>query len=199
MTVAQMASAAGRPPRSVAWLLLLASGAAVLVAGLAATVVVLSQLALTPTTLPVESRFWIWLVVASGLTVASLALRALRWIFLLRRADTRIPIRDAYIGYLAGLSLLLAPFLLGEIAIRAYVHRKRCGVPMVTTAIVNVWERLLDAVALAAIAASIAIASGAGGAAALLTSRRDDDAAGPAALSMGRLSRRAIDRPGDRS
>jgi 2-polyprenyl-3-methyl-5-hydroxy-6-metoxy-1,4-benzoquinol methylase len=161
MTVAQMAStAAGRPPRSVAWLLLLASATAVLVTGLAATAALLSQLGQTPTTLPVDSRFWIWLLVASGLTVASLALRALRWIFLLRRADTRIPIRDAYIGYLAGLSLLLAPFLLGEIAIRAYVHRKRCGVPIVTTAIVNVWERLLDAVALAAIAGSMAIASG---------------------------------------
>ena len=162
MTVAQMASTAGRPPRSVAWLLLLASATAVLVTGLATTVVVLSQLARTPTTLPVGSRFWIWLIVASGLTVASLALRALRWIFLLRRAATRIPIRDAYIGYLAGLSLLLAPFLLGEIAIRAYVHRQRCGVPVVTTALVNIWERLLDAVALAAIAGSIALASGRG-------------------------------------
>jgi 2-polyprenyl-3-methyl-5-hydroxy-6-metoxy-1,4-benzoquinol methylase/uncharacterized membrane protein YbhN (UPF0104 family) len=159
MTGAQMASTAGRPPRSVAWLLLLASATAVLVAGLAATAVVLSPLALTPTTLPVGSRFWIWLLVASGLTVVSLALRALRWIFLLRRANTRIPIRDAYIGYLAGLSLLLAPFLVGEIAIRAYVHRQRCGVPMVTTALVNIWERLLDAVALAAIAGSIALAS----------------------------------------
>ena len=165
MTVAQMASTAGRPPRSVAWLLLLASATAVLLTGLAATAALLSQLAVTPTTLPVGIRFWIWLLVASGLTVGSLAIRALRWIFLLRRVDTRIPIRDAYIGYLAGLSLLLAPFLLGEIAIRAYLHRKRCGVPMVTTAIVNVWERLLDAVALAAIAGAIGIGSGRGNAA----------------------------------
>jgi len=118
MTVAQLASTAGRPPRSVAWLLLLASATAVLLAGLATTAAVLSQLAVTPAALPVGFRFWIWLLAASGLTVASLALRALRWIFLLRRIDTRIPIRDAYIGYLAGLSLLLAPFLLGEIAIR---------------------------------------------------------------------------------
>jgi 2-polyprenyl-3-methyl-5-hydroxy-6-metoxy-1,4-benzoquinol methylase/uncharacterized membrane protein YbhN (UPF0104 family) len=160
MTVAQLASSAGRPPRSVAWLLLLASATAVLVTGLATTTVLLSQHGLTAATLPVGTRFWFWLLAGSGLTVASLALRALRWIFLLRRADTRIPIRDAYIGYLSGLSLLLAPFLLGEITIRAYVHRKRSGVPMVTTAIVNVWERLLDAVALAAIAGSIAIASG---------------------------------------
>jgi 2-polyprenyl-3-methyl-5-hydroxy-6-metoxy-1,4-benzoquinol methylase/uncharacterized membrane protein YbhN (UPF0104 family) len=165
MTVAQMASTAGRPPRSVAWLLLLASAAAVLVTGLATTAVVLSQLPLPPATLAVGARFWAGVLVASGLTVASLGLRALRWIFLLRRAETRIPIRDAYIGYLAGLSLLLAPFLLGEIAIRAYVHRQRCRVPMVTTALVNIWERFLDAVALAAIAGAIAFASGRGTAA----------------------------------
>ena len=164
MTVAQLASTAGRPPRSVAWLLLFASATAVLLTGLATTAAVFSQLAVTPTALPVGFRFWVWLLVASGLTVANLALRALRWIFLLRRVDTRIPIRDAYIGYLAGLSLLLAPFLLGEIAVRAYVHRKRCGVPMVTTAMVNVWERLLDAVALAAIAGAIGIGSGRGSA-----------------------------------
>ena len=60
---------------------------------------------------------------ACVLTVASLSLRSLRWIFLLRRAETRIPIRDAYIGYFAGLSLLFAPLLLGEIAVRACVHR----------------------------------------------------------------------------
>ncbi|MEO8260275.1 MAG: methyltransferase domain-containing protein [Acidobacteriota bacterium] len=164
MTVAPAASAAVRPPRSVAWLLLLAAATAVLLTGLAATAAVLAHLAATPAAVPGGSRFWLGLLAASGLTVASLALRALRWIFLLRRAETRIPIRDAYIGYLAGLSLLLAPFLLGEIAIRAYVHRRRCGVPMVTTAIVNVWERLLDLVALAAIAGAIGIASGRGSA-----------------------------------
>src|SRR5207244_3942618 len=52
---------------------------------------------------------------------------------------------------------------LGEIAIRAYVHRRRGGVPVVTTAVVNLWERLLDASALALIAAVMALGSGNGG------------------------------------
>ena len=74
-------------------------------------------------------RFWVGLAAAAALTIVSLMLRSLRWIFLLRRAETRIPIRDAYIGYFAGLSLLLAPFLLGEIAVRAAVLRARGRVP----------------------------------------------------------------------
>lgn len=149
----------GRAQRSVAWLLLLASAAAVLVTGLATTALVFSHLALWP--MPIGRQgFWIWLFGACCLTIASLGLRALRWVFLLRRAEVRIPIRDAYIGYLAGLSLLLAPLLLGEIAVRAYVHRQRGRVPLATTALVNIWERLLDAVALAAIIAAIAAVGG---------------------------------------
>ena len=156
MTLTQATSGGtGRAQRSVAWLLLLASAAAVLVTGLATTALVFSHLVRWPTPI-IQPGFWIWLLGACGLTIASLGLRALRWVFLLRRADVRIPIRDAYIGYLAGLSLLLAPLLLGEIAVRAYVHRRRGRVPLATTALVNIWERLLDAVALAAIIAAIA-------------------------------------------
>ncbi len=163
MTRAELAVADQRPPRSVAWLLLLASTAAVLVIGLVTTALLLDDLA-WPAPLG-RQRFWIWLLVvgvACGLTGISLGLRALRWIFLLRRAETRIPIRDAYIGYLAGFSLLLAPLFLGEIAVRAWVHRQRGRVPVVTTAIVNIWERLLDACALAGIVALIAVMSGRG-------------------------------------
>jgi ubiquinone/menaquinone biosynthesis C-methylase UbiE/uncharacterized membrane protein YbhN (UPF0104 family) len=170
MALSQTASAAGRPPRPVSWLLLLASSAAVLVTGLVATAVVFYHLGSWPTAQG-RRALWIWLIVASCLTVVSLGLRALRWIFLLRRAEIRIPIRDAYIGYLAGLSLLLAPFLLGEIAARAYVHRQRGRVPVVATALVNIWERVLDWVALAAIAGTMAVTSGLGrvGALALVT------------------------------
>ena len=93
--------------------------------------------------------FWLAFVAGCALTLLSVALRALRWIFLLRRSETRIPIRDAYIGYLAGFSLMLAPLLLGEVAVRAYVHRERGHVPYATTIELNAWERLLDATALA--------------------------------------------------
>src|SRR5688572_10372986 len=84
-------------------------------------------------------------------------LRSLRWVFLLRRAQVRIPIRDAYVGYFAGLSLLLAPFLLGEIAVRAIVLRARGDVPVATTIVVNLWERFVDFIALGVIAGGLGL------------------------------------------
>jgi ubiquinone/menaquinone biosynthesis C-methylase UbiE/uncharacterized membrane protein YbhN (UPF0104 family) len=118
----------------------------------------LSNDALSPSVLW-RRGFWMWLAAACVLTLANLGLRALRWIFLMRRSDTRIPIRDAYIGYFAGLSLLLAPFLLGEIAVRAFVNRQRGNVPVATTAVVNIWERLLDVASLACIVAVVTVSS----------------------------------------
>lgn len=140
----------------MAWVLLTASAAAILVVGVIATVLVLGDFA--GSWRPIGAAFWAYLAIASVLTVVSLAIRSLRWIFLLRRSGVRIPIRDAYIGYFAGLSLLLTPFLLGEIAVRALVHRTRASVPVATTVVVNLWDRLLDLVALALIAGSLGFA-----------------------------------------
>ena len=131
------------------WVVLLAMAGAVLVVGVVATALVFGRLGATPLA---TRTFWLRLAGACALTVASLSVRSVRWIFLLRRAETRIPIRDAYIGYFAGLSLLFAPFLIGEIAVRAFINRARGGVPVLTTAVVNVWERALDLVALGLIA-----------------------------------------------
>jgi SAM-dependent methyltransferase/uncharacterized membrane protein YbhN (UPF0104 family) len=135
----------------MAWVVLLAAAAAVLAVGVAATAILLGRIGGYP--VPSGSRFWTGLFGACVLTVVSISLRSLRWIFLLRRAETRIPIRDAYIGYLSGLSLLFAPLLAGEMAVRAYVHRVRGSVPVATTLVVNVWERLLDLTALTILAA----------------------------------------------
>ena len=88
----------------MAWVLLLATSIAVLATGLAATVLVFGRFG-SATFTPTISFFG-GLVVASTLTLASINLRALRFVFLLRRAEARIPIRDAYIGYLAGFTLL---------------------------------------------------------------------------------------------
>jgi ubiquinone/menaquinone biosynthesis C-methylase UbiE len=140
----------------MAWVVLLSSALAVGLTGIFATVILLVDW--TSTRASVTPAFWLELSVAAGLTIASLCLRSLRWIFLLRRVETRIAIRDAYIGYFAGLSLLLTPFLLGEIAVRAAILRKRGAVPVGTTTLVNLWERLLDITALAAIAGIGAIA-----------------------------------------
>jgi SAM-dependent methyltransferase/uncharacterized membrane protein YbhN (UPF0104 family) len=147
---------AKRGQRRIAWVLLLASAAAVLVTGLIGTALVLGQFEGGPGAL--SPGFWLRLAVAAALTILSLMLRSLRWIFLLRRAHVRIPIRDAYIGYFAGLSLLLTPFLLGEIAVRAAVHRARGRVPTATIVVVNLWERLLDMVALGIVTGALAIA-----------------------------------------
>src|SRR3954466_524408 len=139
-----------RPPRAMAWIVLMAAAVAVLAVGAVATAVVFGRLDTYPE--PPNGRFWGALVGASLLTVASVSLRSLRWIFLLRRAETRIPIRDAYIGYFAGLSLLFTPLLAGEIAVRAWVNRTRGQVPVHTTIVVNVWERVLDLSALSLLA-----------------------------------------------
>jgi uncharacterized membrane protein YbhN (UPF0104 family) len=129
-----------RSPRAMAWVLLAASAAAILVVGLIATILILGNF--TGSFGPIRPAFWASLVGACLLTLVSVTVRSLRWIFLLRRAGTRIPIRDAYIGYFAGLSLLLTPFLLGEIAVRAWVLRTRARVPVATTVVVNLWDRL---------------------------------------------------------
>src|SRR5262245_29220591 len=140
-----------KPPRAMVWVVLLAMSGAVVVVGIVATLLVFARLGSTPLA---PRTFWLRLLGACVLTVVSLAVRSVRWIFLLRRAETRIPIRDAYIGYFAGLSLLFTPFLIGEIAVRAYINRARGQVPVLTTVVVNVWERALDLVALGFMAGS---------------------------------------------
>jgi ubiquinone/menaquinone biosynthesis C-methylase UbiE len=155
--VADQRAQASRPPRAMAWVLILSSAGAVAGVGLFATAVLFSSVGAWPTP---PAAFWPRLLVACGLTVVSLSLRSVRWMFLLRRTDTRIPIRDAYIGYLSGLTLLVTPLLLGEIAIRAWILRARGRVPILTTAVVNVWERVLDFAALAIIAALATFAAG---------------------------------------
>src|SRR4051812_10313244 len=147
-----------RPPRAMAWVVLMAAAVAVLAVGAVATAVVFGRLDTYPE--PPNGRFWGALVGASLLTVASVSLRGLRGVFLLRRAETRLPIRDAYIGYFAGLSLLFTPLLAGEIAVRAWVNRARGNVPVHTTIVVNIWERLLDLTALSIVASVAGLAAG---------------------------------------
>lgn len=144
-----------RPPRSMAWVILLASAIVTAGIGALATWMVLgrpSAAASEAVARQVGAGYWSALAIACLLTLASVGVRTLRWIFLLRRAEVRIPIRDAYIGYLAGFSLLVAPVLAGEIALRAYVHRARARVPIAAIVVVNVWERVLDLAALIALA-----------------------------------------------
>jgi ubiquinone/menaquinone biosynthesis C-methylase UbiE/uncharacterized membrane protein YbhN (UPF0104 family) len=143
-------------PKSVAWMLLVAAAVGVLLTGLAGTALIVANIDRRQVAIP--PAFWEALLASGLLTLASLTLRALRWAFLLRRSDVRIPIRDADIGYFVGLSLLFVPLLVGEMAVRSFVQRSRAGVPIATTCVVNLWERVLDVCALATIASVAALA-----------------------------------------
>jgi ubiquinone/menaquinone biosynthesis C-methylase UbiE/uncharacterized membrane protein YbhN (UPF0104 family) len=137
-------------PRSVLWLVLVASAVAMLAIGIVTTAVILGRV--EPRLSSVPAAFGGAVAVGLAATMTSLAIRTLRWMFLLRRTSVRIPLRDACIGYLSGLSLLFVPLFVGEIVVRAAVQKSRAGVPVAVTAIVNLWERLLDVAGLALIA-----------------------------------------------
>ena len=79
---ARPAAVVRRPPRSTAWVLVLASAVAVALTGLAATALALWQLPAGQ--LNVAPGYIAALVFGAVLTVVSLGLRALRWIFLLQ-------------------------------------------------------------------------------------------------------------------
>jgi len=142
----------------MAWILLLASAGAVLVTGIAATAFIFAPFG--SEVAAVGPAFWMALLAASALTAVSLNVRALRFVFLLRRAETRIPIRDAYVGYLAGFALLLAPLFLGEMAIRGWIFRRRSGISSGIAVVLTLWERTLDLMALLTIAGLLAISAG---------------------------------------
>src|SRR6186713_1912302 len=122
-----------RAPRAMVWIVLAAAAVAISLVGLLATGIIVGHTGAWPTP---PSDFWVRFGAASLLTIASVSLRSLRFIFLLRRSEIRIPIRDAYIGYFSGLSLLVVPLLIGEITARAAVLQRRGRVPVTTTATV---------------------------------------------------------------
>jgi ubiquinone/menaquinone biosynthesis C-methylase UbiE/uncharacterized membrane protein YbhN (UPF0104 family) len=149
------AGAPSRPvPRPVLWVVLGASAVAMLAIGIVTTAVVLGRA--DPELSSVPPAFVAAVAFTLAMTAASLAIRTLRWIFLLRRSGVRVPLRDACIAYLSGFALLFVPLLIGEIVVRAALPKSRAGVPPATTAVVNLWERLLDVAGLAVIASAAA-------------------------------------------
>src|SRR5262245_66556219 len=105
---ADVASRAARPPRAMIWVVLLAMSGAVVVVGVVATILVFARLGSTPLA---PRAFWLRLLAACALTVVSLAIRSVRWIFLLGRAETRIAIRYDCLGTFASVSLRFAVVL----------------------------------------------------------------------------------------
>jgi uncharacterized membrane protein YbhN (UPF0104 family)/SAM-dependent methyltransferase len=91
------------------------------------------------------------------ITAAWVAVRFVRWQFLLRRAGVRLPLRGSLLIYLASLLGIITPAYIGELAIRAGLIRQQFGVPVMLTTPLVVFERLLDIIALVIILIATAL------------------------------------------
>ena len=82
------------------------------------------------------------------LTAGNLALRFVRWHFLLRRIEVRIPIRPSAAIFFSGLSMIATPAYIGEI-LKPMLLKRNFGVLLRSSLSVVLVERTLDVVALA--------------------------------------------------
>ena len=83
-----------------------------------------------------------------GISALCVWLRFVRWQFLLRRVDVRVPTRESLSLYLASLVGIATPAHVGEV-LRCVFLRRRRGVPLPRSLEVLVAERVLDVLALA--------------------------------------------------
>jgi SAM-dependent methyltransferase len=146
------------PPRPLVLLVLAAAGLAALAVGGVATAHLLWQVTVPLDGIPLGH--WVAMAAALCLTLASLGVRSLRWVFCLRRTQTYVPLRDSIVIYLAGLSLVFVPFLAGETLLRAIVARERRVADAEPILAVNYWERALDLIALCAILGATTLVTG---------------------------------------
>ncbi len=87
------------------------------------------------------------LLLAAVLTTVNLVLRWLRWNFLVRRMDVRVPTREGVRLYFATLPAIATPFYVGEL-IRAQLLSARFANARVAVALVWLVERATDAIVL---------------------------------------------------
>ena len=107
-----------------------------------------------------------------SLTATNVFIRFLRWHFLLRRVDVKIPTRSSLSIYLASLAAIATPAYIGEV-VRPVLVAQRFGAPIARTLPVLLVERGLDVFVLAVLGAitagdPIIVAVMIGGCAALL-------------------------------
>lgn len=95
------------------------------------------------------------LVPALGFAGISFGLRALRWHFFLAAAGAQPPFWTSLKTQLIGFSLTMTPGKIGEIY-KCYLVEQRTGVPTARTAPIILFEKLMDAVAFAALALAAA-------------------------------------------
>jgi hypothetical protein len=84
------------------------------------------------------------LAVCVALTSLNLAVRWLRWHFLIRRYTRRLMTRDSLAVYLATLPAIVTPFFVGEL-VRVLILRRKSGIQTSHLAWVWLIERALDA------------------------------------------------------
>jgi len=86
------------------------------------------------------------------LTSTNLLLRFMRWHFLLRRCRLYPPTRESLALFTAALPMALTPLYLGEL-VKPWVLKQRHGFPLRASLTVVLFERFLDLLALAVLAA----------------------------------------------
>ncbi|WP_295997845.1 lysylphosphatidylglycerol synthase transmembrane domain-containing protein [Rugamonas sp.] len=91
------------------------------------------------------------ILVASAFSLLNYLLRALRWHHYLRRLGHHMTLRFVTLTYFAGFAFTLSPGKVGEMAKAQYY--RQTGVPLSDTAAAFFVERMLDVLAMAALAA----------------------------------------------
>lgn len=86
-------------------------------------------------------------VAVLALVATNLALRFMRWQFLLRKASIRIGTRESLSLFLATLALIITPLYIGEV-FKPYLLKKRHGIQMRRGLAVVIMERYFDLLAL---------------------------------------------------
>ena len=106
-----------------------------------------------------EAFRW-WLAVpAIALTLANVAVRLVRWQYLLRRAGVLLPMRRSAGIFVAGLAMLLTPAYAGE-GVKTWLVAREGQGTLPRAAGVVVIERLLDALALALVGGAALLLAG---------------------------------------
>ncbi len=144
----------GKKDRSLEQLLLRSVGIAVVVGGLATAIwfAIADLSSLGQATSRIDP---VRILAAPLLTLVYLAIRFVRWHFLLRSINVFIPIRANVRVFLAGLSMVVTPLYAGEF-IKAAWLRSIAGVPVRYSASVVVTERILDVAAIGILVAATA-------------------------------------------
>ncbi len=121
--------------------------------GIAGAAIALAWLRVTggPDTLEIFSRVRPgYGLLLAALTAVNVLVRFLRWQFLLRRVNVRIPTRSSLSIYLASLAAIATPAYVGEV-VRSVLGKIRFGAALSSTLPVLLTERALDVLALAII------------------------------------------------